>query len=84
MPAPRRTVYILESLSDPRRHYTGITSDLAARLVAHNEGHCPQTVNNRPWRVLVAVAFASQHSAAVFERYLKSGSGRVFAQRHFV
>ena len=81
---PSRIVYLLESLSDSRRHYTGITSDLPARLIAHNEGHCPQTVNHRPWRVLVSIAFACEHSAALFERYLKSGSGRVFAKRHFV
>jgi putative endonuclease len=84
MPARRCIVYLLESLSDPSRHYTGITSELTNRLAAHNEGHCPQTVNSRPWRVLVAIQFASEHSAALFERYLKSGSGRVFAKRHFV
>ena len=80
----KRIVYLLESLSDPARHYTGLTSDLSARLAAHNEDHCAKTVDNRPWRVLVSIEFASQHGAALFERYLKSGSGRVFAKRHFV
>jgi putative endonuclease len=84
MAKAKRTVYVLESLSDPGRHYTGLTSDLPARLAAHNDGHSPQTVNNRPWRVLVSIEFASQHSAALFERYLKSGSGRVFAKRHLI
>lgn len=34
--------------------------------------------------MLVSIEFAGEHSAALFERYLKSGSGRVFAKRHFV
>ncbi len=28
--------------------------------------------------------FSTQDSALAFERYLKSGSGRAFAKRHFV
>jgi len=36
-------VYILVSLSFPGRHYTGCTTDLEARLRAHNEGKCPHT-----------------------------------------
>jgi hypothetical protein len=33
--------------------------------------------------VIVVVAFASEVPALDFERYLKSGSGRAFAARHF-
>jgi hypothetical protein len=31
----------------------------------------------------VTVEFASEQTALRFERYLKSGSGRAFAKRHF-
>jgi hypothetical protein len=31
----------------------------------------------------VAVAFVDQQKAVAFERYLKSHSGRAFAQKHF-
>jgi hypothetical protein len=33
--------------------------------------------------VLATVEFADPIRAAAFERYLKSGSGRAFAKRHF-
>lgn len=38
---------------------------------------------NRPWRVITVIEFPNQQSAMEFERYLKSGSGRAFARRHF-
>jgi hypothetical protein len=34
--------------------------------------------------MLTAIYFEKSQSAAAFERYLKSGSGRAFAKRHFV
>ena len=76
-------VYVLVSASDPRIHYTGLTDDLDARLRKHNEGGCPHTAKYRPWRIETAVAFRERDKAAAFEKYLKSGSGREFARRHF-
>jgi predicted GIY-YIG superfamily endonuclease len=76
-------VYVLRSMSDPARHYVGLTSDVVARLTAHNAGHSPHTAKHKPWRLIVALEFAHQKTAAEFERYLKSGSGRAFAKRHF-
>ena len=67
-------VYILVSESVPDRHYIGSTSDLNARLAAHNAGRVSHTSKYKPWSVETAIAF---------ERYLKSGSGREFARRHF-
>jgi predicted GIY-YIG superfamily endonuclease len=62
---------------------TGITHDLFGRLEEHNRGHCPHTAKYKPWRIETAVAFASEEKARAFEKYLKSGSGREFARRHF-
>ena len=76
-------VYILVSEKDSSIHYTGLTQDLQARIVKHNQGGCPHTAKGRPWRLETAIAFASREKAASFERYLKSGSGREFARRHF-
>ncbi|MBU3665504.1 MAG: GIY-YIG nuclease family protein [Chthoniobacterales bacterium] len=75
--------YILVSESAPDRHYVGTTSDLNARLAAHNSGKASHTSKFSPWRVETAVAFRSKEKAAAFERYLKSGSGREFSRRHF-
>jgi predicted GIY-YIG superfamily endonuclease len=81
--APKRTVYILRSLSDPRRPYIGLTSDISARLADHNAGRCPHTARYRPWQLHVVIELPDEQRAIDFERYLKSGSGRAFAKRHF-
>jgi len=79
-----RFVYILESIAVPGRHYVGLTSDVPERVKAHNAGKSGHTVRDRPWRLLASVEFTNPDSAARFERYLKSGSGRPFAKRHVV
>ncbi len=76
-------VYMLESPATPRRYYVGLTDDLGTRLEHHNNGNVPSTSNARPWRIKTVVAFTDFHRAALFERYLKTGSGRAFAERHF-
>jgi putative endonuclease len=79
----KRFVYIIRSDSDLSRHYVGITNDVRARLQWHNNGPSGHTVSHRPWSVVVAIEFPSEVKAAAFEKYLKSGSGRAFAKRHF-
>ena len=80
--APKRIVYVLKSASDPRRYYTGLTSNVSARLDAHNAGQCSHTASGRPWIIDVVVEFTDERRAVTFERYLKSGSGVSFAMRH--
>ena len=79
----KRIVYILRSERDPNRHYTGLTADVAERLRWHNAGQSVHTARDRPWQVIVAIEFLEESTARRFERYLKSGSGRAFARRHF-
>jgi len=76
-------VYLLQSESDPRRRYVGITDDLTRRLKQHNLGKSPHTSKYRPWQCVVAVRFLNARKAEAFEKYLKSGSGHAFAKRHF-
>jgi len=52
-------------------------------MESHNFGPSGQTVRDRPWSILVLLEFSDEQNALRFERYLKSGSGRAFAQRHF-
>ena len=80
---PARFVYILRSDREPKRHYTGLTSDVVERLKWHNAGLNDHTAGNRPWSLIVSVEFTTEAEARRFERYLKSGSGRAFAKRHF-
>ena len=78
-----RFVYILRSESDSARHYVGRTSNVDERLDWHNAGPSGYTVRHRPWSLVVSLEFPDERAAARFERYLKSGSGRAFAKRHF-
>ena len=78
------TVYVIQSETVTSRHYVGLTSNLADRLVAHNHGESTHTKKYRPWKVVVRIDFASAERAAAFERYLKSGSGAAFLKRHLL
>lgn len=76
-------VYLIQSLSHPEQRYTGLTADVAKRLDAHNAGQSAHTAKYHPWQLLVSLAFADQGKAILFEKYLKTGSGRAFAVKHF-
>ena len=76
-------VYILRSDVNPDRHYVGLTTDVSGRLHWHNTGPSGVTARNRPWSLVVCLEFADAETASRFERYLKTGSGRAFAKRHF-
>ena len=76
-------VYILVSETNNDLHYSGVTRNLSARLAEHNRSKCPHTAKRTPWKIETAVAFRSETKARRSERYLKTGSGREFARRHF-
>ena len=76
-------VYLLRSLSNPKRTYIGSSADPDGRLAQHNAGESRHTARFRPWRSLVNIEFQDHDKAEAFERYLKSGSGHAFARRHF-
>ena len=79
----KRFVYVLRSDRDRNRHYVGVTSNVEDRLHWHNVGLVDHTARARPWHVIVSIEFRTQEAALAFERYLKTGSGRAFAKRHF-
>ena len=67
-----------------RRPYVGLTCDVPQRFATHNSDGSVYTAAHRPWRLVVSLEFATEQTALAFERYLKSGSGRAFAKRHFI
>jgi putative endonuclease len=79
----RRFVYGLRSLSNPTRYYIGLASDVRRRLDWHNAGRCSHTAKYKPCELVVAIEFSNEQRALALEKYLKSGSGRAFAKRHF-
>ena len=70
-------VYILKSLSSGK-HYTGQTSDLEKRIIAHNNGLSPYTRNRGPWKLIYSEQFETRGQAMKRENFLKSGKGREF------
>ncbi|MBI2899299.1 MAG: GIY-YIG nuclease family protein [Planctomycetes bacterium] len=76
-------VHSLQSRRNPNRFYIGLTDELDERLAQHNAGESPHSSKFAPWSLVVAVLFSDLRKAQAFERYLKSGSGRAFAKRHF-
>lgn len=76
-------VYRIQSIPAPHEFYTGIADNFEERLAGHNSGDSKHTAKFRPWRPVVVIRFEDDDKAQAFERYLKSGSGRAFANRHF-
>lgn len=76
-------VYLLKSQNYPNQRYIGLTSDLKKRLHDHNSGYSAHTSKFAPWTLINYFAFSSRNAAAEFEKYLKTGSGHAFANKHF-
>jgi putative endonuclease len=76
-------VYLLQSEAHDDQRYVGFTTELKQRLRKHNEGASIHTAKFRPWRLVTYLAFESERKAREFEFYLKSGSGKAFANKRF-
>jgi len=64
--------------------YVGFTTkNPKMRMKEHNQGLTKTTASNIPWQIEVIITFHDRDRAEDFERYLKNGSGYVFAKRHF-
>ena len=70
----QRYVDVLLSTVHRTRCYTGLTSDVHARLAAHNAGLSKHTANGEPWKLLTTSEFTDAKRARRFKLYLKSGS----------
>ena len=77
----RFIVYILRC-SDGR-YYVGKTNNLESRLIRHQKGQVSFTASRLPFELVTYIAFDDEWKATQMEKYLKSGSGRAFAKRHF-
>ena len=79
----KRFVDVLRNADPNPSFYVGLSSDVDARLADHNLGRCPHPASRRPWQPHGVIEFSDEDRAIRFECYLKSGSGRAFAKRHF-
>ena len=78
----QQIVYIL--LCNDGKYYTGCTSNLEERLTRHQKGYVDSTKNNLPVNLTFYCAFTHKSKAFEFEKYLKSGSGIAFRNKHLV
>jgi predicted GIY-YIG superfamily endonuclease len=76
-------VYLIRSEFDPQQKYIGVTTDLKERLGAHNRGESSHTSKFKPWVLVAYFSFADKDRAYDFEKYLKTHSGRAFANKRF-
>ena len=74
-------VYLLSSIADPTQRYVGFTTNLKQRVKSHNEGASVHTRKYRPWTLVGYHAFCDERRTREFEHFLKSGSGRAFANK---
>jgi len=77
-------VYILRSINFPEKIYVGYTVDIKNRLDVHNDGGSIYTAKYKPWTLSGYIPFLKEPKAIAFEKYLKSGAGKAFANKHFL
>lgn len=73
-------IYLLKLSNNT--YYTGFTDNIRARLEKHKKGGVLSTKPFRPVELISFTGFKSKTSALKFEKYLKTGSGMAFRNRH--
>lgn len=63
-------------------YYIGYTENIDNRIKRHQDGHVPATANRLPVELIFYFAIEDKYKAFEFEKYLKSGSGRAFVNKH--
>ena len=75
-------MYYIYSLKCKNGYYIGCTNNLRNRLDRHRKGQIPNTSIMLPIELEFYFAIREKHLAFKFEKYLKSGSGRAFVNKH--
>ena len=64
--------------------YTGCTTDISRRIMEHNSNKVHYSKDKTPVTLITYIAFTDKYKAFEFEKYLKTGSGIAFRNRHLV
>lgn len=75
-------VYILKCANGT--YYTGYTTNINKRLIAHKNGEVSFTKDKLPLILAHLSLFENKQKAYGFERYLKTGSGIAFRNKRLV
>jgi putative endonuclease len=72
-------VYLLKCSDNS--DYVGYSEDIKRRVLDHNYGKVPATVDLRPVKLHWFCVFNNKKAALDFEAFLKSGSGTAFRHK---
>ena len=75
-------MYYVYSLKCKDGYYVGCTDNIQERVEGHQKGNVPATANRLPVTLELYFAIEDKYKAFEFEKYLKSGSGRAFINKH--
>lgn len=75
-------VYLLKL--NNQKIYVGFTKNLKQRIQEHNSSKSPFTSKFRPVKLVFYSSFENEITAIKFEKYLKSGSGKAFRNKHLI
>lgn len=64
--------------------YTGSTKEVKKRFEKHVTGNVLATKGKRPVELVYYCAFDTKAKALQFEKYLKTGSGQAFRNKHLI
>lgn len=75
-------MYYVYSLQCKDGFYIGCTDNLKERFYRHEHGFVPAAKNRLPIKLGFYIALKDKYKAFKFEKYLKTGSGRAFINKH--
>lgn len=78
----KQFVYILKLSNGD--FYKGCTENVEERMNTHLNGEVNSTKDFLPAELIWFCGFTKKEKAFSFEKYLKSGSGRAFMNKHLV
>ena len=77
-------MYYIYSLKCKDGYYIGCTENLKDRIDRHQKGQVPTTANRLTAKLDFYFVIKDKYKAFEFEKYLKSGSGRAFINKHLI
>jgi len=77
-------MYYVYSLKCKNGYYIGCTDNIEERVKRHQMGHVLATANRLPIELEFYFAVQDKYKSFKFEKYLKSGSGRAFINKHLI
>jgi len=74
-------MFYVYGLKCSKGSYIGCTNNLKSRLIRHNKGQVNYTRDKLPVSLIFYIAVNDKNKAYKLEKYLKSGTGRVFIKK---